>query len=149
MNKRDLAILSLIGLCALYMGVQLASSLKVENRDLYIRELSHVEEFENKLMTQKNVGTDIYLMARQWEWSSELTLQAGQTYRLHLATADIQHAFHLSKEATGQSIDILLQPGKEYIVALRNLREGVYAIGCTQYCGIEHNKMRGKLIVRK
>ncbi|SCA54869.1 hypothetical protein MTBPR1_10116 [Candidatus Terasakiella magnetica] len=149
MKRLDFIFITLIGLVAFLLGGKLIDSLGQTQIGFIDQPLTDLSAFEKRIEAQIQSGEDIYLLARQWEWSTELTLKEGKNYKLHIASGDIQHAFHLEKKATGHSIDILLQPGREYVVSLNNLTAGVYAIGCTQYCGIEHNKMRGKLIVLK
>ncbi|WP_417821019.1 hypothetical protein [Terasakiella sp.] len=149
MERRDYAILFLIALMAIFFGYQLASSFGKTQKNVTYRAIESWSDFNDKVKGQSFNDEDIYLVARQWEWSPALELKVGQSYILHVASEDIQHAFHLEKGATGQSIDVLLQPKTEYIIPLKIEQEGQYAIGCTQYCGIEHNKMRSRIIVRK
>ncbi|MDV7338708.1 hypothetical protein RYZ26_03805 [Terasakiella sp. A23] len=149
MKRYDALFLTIIVVAAAIMGWKLVGSLSADQMGLEVRALTSLESFEDRAEKNKPDQKDIYLLARQWEWSSEITVQFGQEYVLHLATGDIQHAFHLPKEATGSSIDILIQPGREYLLKLPKMKPGAYAIGCTEYCGIEHNKMRSKLIVNE
>ncbi len=149
MARHDFVFLSLIALVTLFLGYQLASGFGETQNKISHHGLQNWSDFNDKANRQSPDDEDLYLIARQWEWSPELELKAGKAYILHVASEDIQHAFHLEKGATGQSIDILLQPGTEYLIPLKIEKEGQYAIGCTQYCGIEHNKMRSRIIVRK
>jgi len=160
MKKHDAVLLCGIACITIWLGMKLADSLEPDVQNLEIR---NSLGFENRLaafvskgeVTQEgdkdvvySEAQDLYLSAQQWEWYPDIEINAGREYRLHIASLDIQHSFHLEKDATGKPIDILIQPGKEYVIILKNMLSGVYAIGCTEYCGIEHNKMRGKLIVR-
>jgi heme/copper-type cytochrome/quinol oxidase subunit 2 len=147
MSKREKLVITLIAICALAIGYRFAGSVNKTNHFVEIIPLTTFAEFEKRSQNQKRGQGDIFLTAQQWAWLPELTISSNRNYILHIATADIQHAFHLETGATGQSIDVLIQPGQEYLIKLQNLKPGVFAIGCTQYCGIEHNKMRGKLIV--
>lgn len=149
MKRLDLMILLGLAAVSLVLGGKLATSVLSPERQAESRSLSDITAFAKKADSQTGEGPHVYLLAQQWQWSPELVLKEGQDYILHLASADIQHAFHLEKAATGRSIDILIQPGREYLIPLKGLKEGAYAIGCTQYCGLEHNKMRSRLIVRK
>src|SRR5689334_2347892 len=40
-------------------------------------------------------GGDAYLLARMWSYSPILKLRRGQTYRVHVSSADLQHGFSL------------------------------------------------------
>lgn len=147
MKRTDYIFLPLLCLFALFLGWKLFVSTLSDLSGVTVQPIDDIGAFINAAEKIQPIEDQVYLLAQQWEWSGEITLQSGRDYILHLATADIQHGFHLPKEAMGQSIDILLQPNKKYQVILRNLKPGVYPIGCTEYCGIEHNKMRTKLIV--
>ncbi|WP_419796616.1 MAG: hypothetical protein ACNI26_09420 [Terasakiella sp.] len=149
MKRHDIVFLLSIAFVAVFFGYQLASTLGGTEDNVRQQPIKGWEAFNDKVQAQSITDDDLYLIARQWEWSPTLELKAGKTYLLHVASEDIQHAFHLEKGATGQSIDVLLQPGIEYLIPLKIEQEGQYAIGCTQYCGIEHNKMRSYIVVRK
>jgi len=149
MKRLDLIILLGVAVASLYLGGRLTQTVLNPEIQAQSRPLPDLTVFEEKATSQTAAAPHVYLMAQQWQWTPELILQEGQAYVLHVASADIQHAFHLEKAATGKSIDVLIQPGREYLIPLKDLKEGAYAIGCTQYCGIEHNKMRSRLIVRK
>ncbi len=43
-------------------------------------------------------GSDVYLIARLWQWWPMLELEEGKTYRLHLASMDWLHGFSLQPE---------------------------------------------------
>jgi len=149
MQKRDYLALFLIAVCALFFGYKLAQGLGDSGHVATSTAGVDWDVFTQKMEQQSADDHDLYLIAQQWEWTPQLELKAGVQYRLHIASRDIQHGFHLEKSATGMPIDILLQPERVYILPLKIEQEGQYAIGCTQYCGIAHNKMRGYLVVRK
>jgi cytochrome c oxidase subunit 2 len=44
-------------------------------------------------------GSDVYLLARLWQWSPILELEKDQSYRFHLASVDWQHGFSLHQYA--------------------------------------------------
>lgn len=147
MKRIDYFLLPLVCVIALFLGWKLYLSTDEIDVRVVVQPLESFSSFSEAADHVEPKDDHIYLLAQQWKWSGEITLYAGRDYILHLASADIQHGFHLPKEAMGTSLDILVQPNKEYRVNLRNLKPGVYPIGCTEYCGIEHNKMRTKLIV--
>ena len=43
-------------------------------------------------------GSDVYLVARLWQWWPLLELEKGQTYRLHISSTDWQHGFSLQPQ---------------------------------------------------
>lgn len=88
-------------------------------------------------------GSDVYLVARMWEWWPILELEAGQSYRIHMSSMDLQHGFSL------QPININLQvhPGYELITTVQPTAPGEYGVVCNEFCGIGHHQMAGKLYV--
>lgn len=164
MKRTEIATLCLIALGAFFLGLQLVGSIGDKTQNVYPIVLDDFATFDHKLSDFVSTGVvdqegdkdvvftrskHLYMRAEQWQWYPDIEVSAESDYILHIATRDIQHSFHLETKATGETIDVLIQPGKEYQILLSGLKPGVYAIGCTEYCGIEHNKMRGKLIVRE
>ena len=91
------------------------------------------------------VGTDVYLIARLWQWWPMLELEEGQTYRLHLASMDWLHGFSLQPE----NINVEVHPGYEHVVTVTPTKAGTYSLICNEYCGINHHTMSSKLYVVK
>jgi cytochrome c oxidase subunit 2 len=90
-------------------------------------------------------GSDVYILARLWQWWPILELDKGKTYRLHLSSLDWQHGFSL------QPININLQviPGYEMVLTVTPDVAGEYTIVCNEYCGIMHHTMMGKIFVKE
>ncbi|WP_333843060.1 cytochrome C oxidase subunit II [Pelomicrobium sp.] len=90
-------------------------------------------------------GSDVYLIARLWQWWPLLELEAGKSYRLHLMSMDWLHGFSLQPE----NINIQVHPGYEHVLTVTPTKEGTYSIVCNEYCGINHHTMTSKLYVVK
>ncbi len=88
-------------------------------------------------------GSDVYLIARLWQWWPMLELEAGQTYRLHLMSMDWLHGFSLQPE----NINIQVHPGYEHILTVQPTKAGTFSIICNEYCGINHHTMVSRLYV--
>ena len=103
------------------------------------------EETEQKIPVVKPpAGSDVYLIARLWQWWPILELEKGKTYRLHLTAMDYQHGFSLQPE----NINIQVLPGYEHVVNVTPNRAGSYAIICNEFCGIGHHTMVSRLYVK-
>jgi cytochrome c oxidase subunit 2 len=89
-------------------------------------------------------GSDIYLIARLWEWWPILELENGKSYRLHLTSMDWQHGFSLQPE----NINVQVVPGYEMVITITPNKTGAYTVVCNEYCGIGHHKMIGKIYVK-
>jgi len=88
-------------------------------------------------------GTDIYMLARLWEWWPILELEKNQTYRLHLSSMDWMHGFSLQPT----NINIQVHPNYEMVLTLKPTDSGAFGVVCNEFCGIGHHIMLGKIYV--
>jgi cytochrome c oxidase subunit 2 len=88
-------------------------------------------------------GSDVYLIARLWEWWPVLELEKGQSYRLHLTSMDWQHGFSLQPV----NINIQVHPGYDMVMTITPDETGTFSIVCNEYCGIGHHTMTGRIHV--
>lgn len=88
-------------------------------------------------------GSDVYLIARTWEWWPILELEKGESYRMHLSSMDWQHGFSLQPV----NINLQVHPGYEMVFTMTPTGTGEFGIVCNEYCGIGHHEMLGRLIV--
>lgn len=88
-------------------------------------------------------GGDVYLLGRTWQWWPVLELEKGQTYRLHLSSAEFQHGFSLQP----LNINIQVHPGYEMVLTVQPTEAGSYGLICNEFCGIGHHTMTGKVYV--
>jgi cytochrome c oxidase subunit 2 len=87
--------------------------------------------------------SDVYLIARLWQWWPIMEFEEGKTYRLHIMSMDWLHGFSLQPE----NINIEVHPGYEHIVTLTPTKAGTYSIVCNEFCGINHHTMSSKIYV--
>jgi cytochrome c oxidase subunit II len=90
-------------------------------------------------------GSDVYMIARLWEWYPILELEEGKEYRLHLSSLDWMHGFSLQPV----NINLQIHPNYEMVLTVTPDKAGEYGVICNEYCGIGHHQMLGKLIVVK
>ncbi len=88
-------------------------------------------------------GSDVYLIARLWQWWPILEFEKGQSYRLHISSMDWQHGFSLQPV----NINLQIHPGYEMVLTVQPDKAGEYGIVCNEYCGIGHHNMTGKMYV--
>jgi cytochrome c oxidase subunit 2 len=89
-------------------------------------------------------GSDVYLLARLWDWYPILELEKDKTYRLHLSSMDWNHGFSLQPE----NINLQVVPGYEMVVKITPNKSGEFTVVCNEYCGIGHHTMTGKIYVK-
>ncbi|MBT3265331.1 MAG: cytochrome C oxidase subunit II [Acidiferrobacteraceae bacterium] len=88
-------------------------------------------------------GSDVYLIARLWQFWPILELEKDQTYRLHLSSTDWQHGFSLQPV----NVNLQIHPGYDMIVTVTPDQSGEYGILCNEFCGIGHHMMLSKMYV--
>jgi len=103
------------------------------------------EETDQKIpVVHPPAGSDVYLVARLWQWWPLLELEAGKSYRLHLMSMDWLHGFSLQPE----NINIEVHPGYDHVLTITPTQPGEYSIVCNEYCGINHHTMVSKIYVK-
>jgi cytochrome c oxidase subunit 2 len=90
-------------------------------------------------------GSDIYLIARLWQWWPIFELEKDQSYRLHISSLDWQHGFSLQPT----NINLQIHPNYDMVVTVTPDKAGEYGIVCNEYCGIGHHTMIGKMYVKE
>lgn len=88
-------------------------------------------------------GSDVYLIARLWEWWPILELEKDQSYRLHLSSMDWQHGFSLQPT----NINVQVHPNYELVLTITPNEAGTFSVVCNEYCGIGHHQMLGRIYV--
>ncbi len=88
-------------------------------------------------------GSDVYLIARRWEWWPILEFEKGKSYRLHISSMDWQHGFSLQPT----NINLQIHPGYDMVITITPTEAGTFSIVCNEYCGIGHHTMIGRLFV--
>lgn len=88
-------------------------------------------------------GSDIYMIARLWQWWPILELEKDKSYRLHLSSMDYQHGFSLQPV----NINLQVHPGYDMVITLTPNQAGEFGVICNEYCGIGHHDMIGKIYV--
>jgi cytochrome c oxidase subunit 2 len=102
-----------------------------------------VGEEEGVPVVRPPAGEDVYILARLWEFWPILELKKGQSYRIHLSSADWMHGFSLQPT----NINISIHPGYEHVINLTPTDTGDFGIICNEYCGIGHHTMTGRIRV--
>lgn len=91
---------------------------------------------------------DVYLMAYQWGYTpAVLRLEPGVRYRFRIMAVDVAHgaSLHLGPAAGV----VRLRPGQFVEQEIVFARESEYLLYCTVYCGLNHDRMHGRIIVSK
>ena len=90
-------------------------------------------------------GSDIYILAKMWQWYPALTLKKGVEYTLHLSAQDVNHGFSLYPV----NVNFQVVPGYDYGLRVTPNAAGDFRILCNEFCGIGHHLMVGKVVVEE
>jgi cytochrome c oxidase subunit 2 len=136
------------------MGKQNVSNEAYKTRpDVFAKKAQAVvDQYTVRTETEQNIpvvappaGSDVYLIARLWQWWPILELEKDKSYRVHISSMDWQHGFSLQPE----NINLQILPGYDMVVTLTPNKTGSFSIVCNEYCGIGHHTMLGKIYVKE
>ena len=95
----------------------------------------------------------VYVVAKQWMWHlehpagrreiDELHVPIGRPIELVMTSQDVIHSFSLPDFRVKQ--DVL--PGRYTTLWFEATRTGEFRLFCTQYCGADHSRMIGRVVV--
>ena len=98
-------------------------------------------------------AAELYVVGKQWMWKiqhpegnreiNELHVPVGRPIKLTLTSEDVIHSFFLPEFRI--KTDVL--PGRYSTLWFQADRTGSYHLFCTQYCGAEHSRMIGRVVV--
>jgi cytochrome c oxidase subunit II len=96
---------------------------------------------------------DIYVVGRQWMWKvqhpngrreiNELHVAVGRAVKLTLASQDVIHSFYIPAFRVKQDA----VPGQYRTMWFEATKPGVYHLFCAEYCGTNHSRMIGRIVV--
>lgn len=96
---------------------------------------------------------DIYVVAKQWMWKlqhpggqeeiNELHIPIGRPVKLVMISQDVIHSFYVPAFRVKQ--DVL--PGRTSEMWFDANRLGEYHLFCAEYCGTDHSRMIGRVVV--
>ena len=96
---------------------------------------------------------DIYVVGKQWMWKiqhpegkreiNELHIPVNQPVRLTMTSEDVIHAFSVPAFRTKRDV----VPGRYNTMWFEANKTGEYRLFCAEYCGTQHSKMTGTVIV--
>lgn len=98
---------------------------------------------------------EVFVVAKQWMWKfqhpsgmreiNELHVPVARPVRLTMTSEDVIHSFAVSDFRI--KMDVV--PGRYTTTWFEATRPGEYRLACAEYCGTEHAKMVGRVVVMK
>ena len=105
------------------------------------------------LQAAPNDALPVYVVGKQWMWKvqhlggqreiNELHIPLGPAVRLIMASEDVIHSFFIP--AFRIKHDVV--PGTTQTIWFRPRRPGVFHLFCAEYCGTDHSRMTGRIVV--
>jgi cytochrome c oxidase subunit 2 len=96
---------------------------------------------------------EIYVVGKQWMWKAqhsngrreinELHVPVGRAVKVTLASQDVIHSFFIPAFRVKQDA----VPGQYRTLWFEPTKPGEYHLFCAEYCGTDHSKMIGRVIV--
>ncbi len=95
----------------------------------------------------------MYVVAKQWMWKvqhpggqreiNQLHVPRGKPVKLIMTSQDVIHSFYVPAFRVKQ--DVL--PGRYTTAWFDATRDGTFDLFCAEYCGTDHSKMTGQVVV--
>ncbi len=103
--------------------------------------------FANPRVEQVGPNTyQVYMLAQAFTFlPNEVRVPKGAEVTFYVTSPDVQHGFLVE----GTNINVQIIPGEVAKIRTRFEKPGVYRVICTEYCGIAHQNMLGKIIVEE
>jgi cytochrome c oxidase subunit II len=107
-----------------------------------------------RIYTPPANAMNIYVVGKQWMWKIEhpggqheinaLHVPAGRPVQLTLISQDVFHSFSVPAFRIKREVI----PGRYTTVWFQATKPGTYHLFCTQYCGKDHSRMDGDVVVQ-
>jgi len=98
-------------------------------------------------------AADLYVVAKQWMWKfqhpegpseiNELHIPVGRRFKTIMTSQDVIHSLYIP--AFRIKRDVL--PGRYVSAWFEATQPGEYHLFCAEYCGTEHSRMVGRVVV--
>lgn len=87
----------------------------------------------------------VYYVARMWMFDPmEVEIPVGSEVDIFLTTPDVVHGLNIYEK----NVNMMAVPGALNKTTVTFDKPGEYSVLCHEYCGIGHQFMEGKIIVR-
>lgn len=97
----------------------------------------------------KEVGPneyDLVMVAQAWAYTpQEVTVPKGSKVNLRVTSRDVVHGLRIPHT----NVNAMIIPGQVTEVTVDFDDEGLYSMICHEYCGIQHHRMGGRIIVEE
>jgi len=104
---------------------------------------------EGKLIKHADKRYELHVIARMWYFDlnggqTEIDIPAGSTVDIYLTSADVVHGMHINNT----TVNLMAVPGTVNYARYTFEKPGVYHIVCNEFCGVGHQAMTAKIVVK-
>ncbi len=100
---------------------------------------------EGKVIQHAPNRYEVHYLAYMWGFEpAELEVPAGSTVDIYLTSKDVIHGLYVEKT----NINMMAIPGTVAYARYTFTKPGVYRVICHEYCGIGHQDMMAKIVVK-
>jgi len=137
------AFTSALGISAFVAGIQVPSpEARVDPKTV-----AKTAPFDNPGLRELAPGKyEAYVLAQASPWKfypSEIRVPVGATVTFYVTSVDVQHGFKIQDT----NINMMILPGQVSKLTHTFDKAGEFPYECTEYCGVGHQNMFGKIIV--
>ncbi len=142
------AIFLAVGLLAFFFGliVYAARGLKIDLPTC----ITDVQPFKTGQLIQHAPDRyELHVVARMWffdmnKGQTYVELPRGSVVDIYLTSADVVHGFHINDT----NVNLMAIPGTVNYARVKFDNPGEYHIVCHEFCGIGHQDMAAKILVK-
>lgn len=126
-----------------FASVLITAGWSVDKLTDYEKQLSQEQSFD-RIVKIYEFQWGFLFMDEDGAYRNELKVNPGEKILFKISSNDVIHGFNIpSLRITGE-----IEPGETYSYWIQAPEKpGEYVIQCTEYCGIGHYQMKGKIIV--
>jgi len=97
----------------------------------------------------KKIDDHLYefdIVARMWSYGLyEFVIPPGSTVDFYLTSSDVVHGFEINEKG----VNMMAIPGVVNKISATFENPGVYPIVCNEFCGVGHQTMTGRIVVKQ
>lgn len=100
---------------------------------------------EGKVIQHAPNRYELHYLAKMWYFEpAEVEIPAGSVVDIYLTSGDVIHGFQIDNT----NVNLMAVPGTVAYARYKFDKPGVYHIVCHEYCGIGHQDMTAKIVVK-
>lgn len=143
--RLSIGLLVVFAVAVTVAGFALGIQVPTSERRVDPRTVAEVGPWANPGLRELSPGKyEAYVLAQTWQFlPREMTVPAGSEITFYITSKDVQHGFKLQDT----NLNVQIVPGQVSKLTIRLDEPGEYTYICTEYCGLAHAAMFGKLIV--